>query len=76
MARTARLSEVFARPAPGAVPGARAVADLGTALDVVRRLGGAIASEIRSAPGIGSWVFIADSDGSELVLWQSAGSAG
>jgi predicted enzyme related to lactoylglutathione lyase len=76
MARAARLTEVFARPAPGAVPGARAVADLGSALDVVRRRGGAIASEIRTVPGIGSWVFIADRDGSELVLWQSAASTG
>lgn len=72
MARTAPLSDVFAKPAPGAVPGARAVADLVVALDVVRRLGGAIASEIRTAPGIGSWAFITDRDGSELVLWQNA----
>jgi predicted enzyme related to lactoylglutathione lyase len=50
------------------------VPDLGAALDLVRRLGGAIASEIRTAPGIGSWAFITDRDGSELVLWQSARS--
>ena len=72
MTRAERLSDVFATPAPGAVPGARAVTDLPAALDVVRRLGGAIVSEIRTAPGIASWAFIADRDGSELVLWQSA----
>ena len=72
MGQTTQLDDVFARPAAGAVPGARAVRDLGAALDVVRRLGGAIASEIRTAPGIGSWAFVTDRDGSELVLWQSA----
>ncbi|HJP71266.1 MAG TPA: hypothetical protein VJ975_06065 [Candidatus Limnocylindria bacterium] len=72
MARAARLSEYFAGSAPGGVPGARSVPDLGTALAMVRRLGGAIASDIRTAPGIGSWAFITDRDGSELVLWQSA----
>jgi predicted enzyme related to lactoylglutathione lyase len=74
MEATARLSDIFARRAAGAVPGARAVPDLADALDVVRRLGGAIASEIRTAPGVGSWAFITDRDGSELVLWQSARS--
>ena len=72
MARAQRLSDVFATPAPGAVPGARAVSDLRAALDVVRRFGGATVSEVRTAPGIASWAFIADRDGSELVLWQSA----
>ena len=76
MARAARLSDVFAGSAPGGIPGARAVPDLGAALRIVRRLGGSIASEIRTAPGIGSWAFISDRDGSELVLWQSAGASG
>lgn len=76
MARAARLSDVFAGSAAGPVPGARAVPDLGAALGMVRRLGGSIASEIRTAPGIGSWAFITDRDGSELVLWQSAAAKG
>jgi predicted enzyme related to lactoylglutathione lyase len=75
MARTARLSDVFAAPAPGAVPGARLVADLQAALAVARRLGGMLASDVRTAPGIGSWAFITDRDGSELVLWQNAAGA-
>jgi predicted enzyme related to lactoylglutathione lyase len=74
MAASAEFSDVLAGSAPGPVPGATIVPDLGAALDLVRRLGGAIASEIRTAPGIGSWAFITDRDGSELVLWQSARS--
>jgi hypothetical protein len=31
-----------------------------------------LASDVRTAPGIGSWAFITDRDGSELVLWQNA----
>jgi predicted enzyme related to lactoylglutathione lyase len=53
------------------VPATRTVPDLEAALDLVRRLGGSIVSETRTAPGIGSWAFVADRDGSELVLWQS-----
>ena len=72
MAASAQLTDVFSGSAPGPVPGAKIVPDLRAALDLVRRLGGAIASEIRTAPGIGSWAFITDHDGSELVLWQTA----
>ena len=72
MARAARLNDYFRGSAPGGVPGARAVPDLRAALGMVGRLGGAIASDIRTAPGIGSWAFITDRDGTELVLWQSA----
>ena len=74
MASAARLSEVFAAAPPAAFPGARAVPDLEAALGLVRRLGGSIASETRTAPGIGSWAFVLDRDGSELLLWQNAGS--
>jgi hypothetical protein len=33
-------------------------------------------SETRTAPGIGSWAFVSDNDGSELLLWQSSISVG
>ena len=74
MASAARLSDVFATAAQGAIPGARAVPDLEAALGLVQRIGGAVASETRTAPGIGSWAFVVDRDGSELLLWQDAGS--
>ena len=70
MATQPRLARVFG--VTGDVPATRTVPDLDAALGLVRRLGGAIVSETRSAPGIGSWAFVCDSDGSELVLWQSA----
>lgn len=57
------------------VPATRAVPHLETALRRVRRLGGTVVSEVRTAPGIGSWAFVADTDGRELVLWQHAAAA-
>lgn len=74
MARQRRIERVFG--ATDDVPATRAVPDLEAALGLVRRLGGSIASETRTAPGIGSWAFVARNDGSELLLWQSAISAG
>ena len=74
MASAAAVDHVFAAMAPGAVPASHLVPDLGAALDLVRRLGGSVASEIRTAPGIGSWAFVAATDGSELVLWENADS--
>ena len=70
MTRQRRLERVFG--ATGEVPETRTVPDLESALRLVRRLGGSIVSETRTAPGIGSWAFVADNDGSELVLWQSS----
>jgi predicted enzyme related to lactoylglutathione lyase len=70
MTRQRRLDRVFG--ASGDVPTTRTVRDLEAALSLVRRRGGSIVSEIRTAPGIGSWAFVSDSDGGELVLWQSA----
>jgi predicted enzyme related to lactoylglutathione lyase len=64
-----RLERMFG--ASDGVPTARTVPNLEVALSLVRRLGGSIVSEIRTAPGIGSWAFVADSEGGELVLWQS-----
>jgi predicted enzyme related to lactoylglutathione lyase len=60
----------------GEVPTTRTVRDLEAALSLVRRLGGSIVSEIRIAPGIGSWAFVSDSEGGELVLWQSTAMVG
>jgi predicted enzyme related to lactoylglutathione lyase len=54
------------------VPTTRSVPSLEAALRDIRRLGGTVTSETRTAPGIGSWAFIADADGAELVLWQNA----
>ena len=72
MESTARLDRVFESMIEGAVPTSRMVPDLEAALDLVRRLGGAIASEMRTAPGIGSWAFVAGEDGREVLLWQDA----
>ena len=61
--------------ASGEVPTTRTVRDLEAALSLVRRLGGSIVSEIRTVPGIGSWAFVSDGQGGELVLWQSTAPA-
>lgn len=58
---------------PGIVPGSRIVPDLTAAIDALRRRGMRLASEIRTAPGIASWAFVANADGQELLLWQNAG---
>jgi predicted enzyme related to lactoylglutathione lyase len=70
MTRQRRLQRVFG--AAGDVPTTRTVTDLDAALRLVRRLGGSVVSETRTAPGIGSWAFVSDRDGSELLIWQSA----
>lgn len=70
MANRRRLERVFS--ATSDVPTTRTVADLEAALGLVRRLGGSIVSETRTVPGIGSWAFVSDNDGSELLLWQSS----
>ena len=69
MDRQRRLERAFG--AAGDVPATRTVPDLDAALGLVRRLGGSIVSETRTVPGIGSWAFVSDRDGSELLLWQS-----
>ena len=70
MARERRLERVIR--ATDEVPATRTVPDLEAALGLVRRLGGSIMSEARTAPGIGSWAFVTHNDGSELLLWQSS----
>lgn len=74
MARQRRLERVFGPT--GEIPATRTVPDLQAALRLVRRLGGSIVSETRTAPGIGSWAFVSDTDGSELLLWQSSITVG
>jgi predicted enzyme related to lactoylglutathione lyase len=69
MTKQRRLDRVFG--ATSEVPTTRTVPDLEAALRLVRQLGGSIVSEIRTAPGIGSWAFVSDGEGGELVLWQS-----
>ena len=71
---SARIDDVLAAMAHETVPGARIVPDLEAAIGTVKRLGGSVASETRTAPGIGSWAFVSDRDGSELLLWQNAAS--
>jgi predicted enzyme related to lactoylglutathione lyase len=75
MDSTARLDHVFESMKEGIVPASRTVPDLSAALDLVRRLGGSIASEMRTAPGVGSWAFVAGADGRELLLWEDATAA-
>ena len=70
MASPAGFDGVFASAVTGAIPGSVVVGDLDAALHTVRRLGGSIRSETRTAPGIGSWAFVANSEGAEVVLWE------
>ena len=58
------------------VPNTRWVTSLGAALGDIRRRGGRITSETRTAPGIGSWAFVADAHGVELLLWEDASATG
>ncbi len=67
--------QIPAGPMPS-VPITRFVPSLEAALRDIRRLGGTVTSETRTAPGIGSWAFIAGADGVELVLWEAASATG
>ena len=58
------------------IPTSRAVPSLDAALALVGRTGGMITSETRTAPGIGSWAFVVDREGREVVLWETAAPAG
>lgn len=57
------------------VPTARSVPSLSAAMGLIRRLGGSVTSEIRTAPGIGSWALVVDAEGNDLVLWENAAPA-
>ena len=72
MSSTPPLDRVLGEMTPGLISGSRTVPDLDAALELVRRLGGSVMSETRTAPGIASWAFVAAPDGSELLLWQDA----
>jgi predicted enzyme related to lactoylglutathione lyase len=54
------------------VPTTRTVPSLDDALRQLALFGGAISSETRTAPGVGSWALVTDQDGNELVLWEDA----
>ena len=60
------------RPVILDIPTSRPVPSLDAALALIGRAGGSIASETRTAPGIGSWAFVVDREGRELVLWETA----
>jgi predicted enzyme related to lactoylglutathione lyase len=62
--------QTVAEAAELAVPTARSVPSLDDALRQLALVGGAIASETRTAPGVGSWALVTDRDGNELVLWE------
>jgi predicted enzyme related to lactoylglutathione lyase len=80
MAITMSLAAAIDSPTPfgprasglPSVPTARSVRSLEAAVRDVRRLGATVTSETRTVPGIGSWTFIADADGVEIVLWENA----
>lgn len=64
--------------APGlsSVPTTRTVPSLEAAMREIRRLGGTVTSDTRTAPGIGSWAFVADATGVEVVIWEGAPTTG
>ena len=71
----AHAGVVAAMPSRPSVPSTRPVTSLEAALRDILLSGGWITSETRTVPGIGSWAFVADVSGVELVLWEDA-SAG
>ena len=60
------------RPLMMDIPTSRPVPDLDAALALIGSAGGSIVSETRTAPGIGSWAFVVDREGREIVLWETA----
>ena len=67
---------VAAMPTRPSVPTTRSVTSLEAAVRDIRVSGGRITSETRTVPGIGSWAFVANADGVELVLWEDASATG
>ena len=63
-------------PVLPSVPTARSVPSLEAAMREIRQRGGTVTSDTRTAPGIGSWAFVADAAGVEVVLWQNAPAIG
>ncbi len=75
MAQTMSLTSAFGAPRGASappVPTTRSVRSLESALRAIRREGGSVTSETRTAPGIGSWAFVTDANGREAVLWEDA----
>ncbi len=60
------------RPSAHTVPTQLTVPSLEEAVKVAVDGGGSVTSERRTAPGIASWVFVADRDGTERMLWEAA----
>ena len=67
---------VVAMSASPSVPTTRPVTSLEAAVRDIQLRGGRISSETRTVPGIGSWAFVVDADGVELVLWEDASATG
>jgi predicted enzyme related to lactoylglutathione lyase len=72
MFSTTHLDGAIGLAVATSVPTSRSVSSLSVALGVVRRLGGSVTSEVRTAPGIGSWALVTDAEGNDLVLWENA----
>lgn len=71
------LAPMFAPAATRpSIPTTRSVPSLAAALRAIRRVGGRVTSETRTVPGIGSWAFVAEADGTEIVVWQDAPAIG
>jgi predicted enzyme related to lactoylglutathione lyase len=66
------VQAVIGAPQMPIVPTTRTVPSLARALVNVRRAGGSVTSETRTVPGIGSWAFVTDREGTEVVLWEAA----
>jgi predicted enzyme related to lactoylglutathione lyase len=75
MFSTTHLDGALGPTVASSVPTSRSVPSLSAALGLVRRLGGSVTSEVRTAPGIGSWALVTDAEGNDLVLWENASPA-
>ena len=77
MAAAMTVAAVATNPAAvmPAVPTTRVVRSLDAGIRSVLRAGGRVTSETRTVAGIGSWAFVADGDGREIVLWEAAATS-
>lgn len=75
MDRTTPRNSAAAVSRSTAVPSSRTVSSLDAALKLIKRFGGSVTSETRTAPGIGSWALVTDARGNDLVLWENAAQA-
>jgi predicted enzyme related to lactoylglutathione lyase len=65
------LDGALAPAVASSVPTSRSVPSLSAALGLIRRRGGSVTSDVRTAPGIGSWALVTDAEGNDLVLWEN-----